>query len=83
MEMSLCRNFGNSDIESIRNKTVIVFERDESREVKWKAGRLSEVAVSALSQILKEVGEVESGECPRINVVVNWFEELRGRVPVP
>ena len=25
----------------------------------------------------------ESGERPQINIVLNWFEELRERVPVP
>ena len=32
---------------------------------------------------LKERTELEEAERPRINMVLNWFEDLKERVPVP
>jgi hypothetical protein len=30
---------------------------------------------------LEERAELEGVECPRINIVLNWFEESKERVP--
>ncbi len=49
----------------------------------WVVGRSYDVSSDGRFLVLVAEGIGDTAESPRINIVQNWFEELKERVPVP